>query len=580
MRDKEFSFYRFLAIAILPLLFSCGNTSHPPGSDMASSLEQLQHKTASNIEQQLAYALAHEGGMDDSVMLSNSALVSQAYTGNKFESYWRQQKEWKPVADSLLRLVTDAKLYGLFPEDYHFTILDSLNKKIQADTAAKSARKDAALWAKADLLLTDAFFEMVKHLKLGRLPNDSISQRKDSVLTDSFYLDKLKEVIQGGVLYPTITSLEPKHKEYHQLKAGIKKFLDSADYRTFTKVPSSKEPGFKKALQRRLYESGFIAYDSVQADSMQLVAAVKQYQKYKGITVDGVVGEGTIRSLNSTDADRFMSIAITLDRFKHLPEKMPEKYIWVNLPSFYMKVQDRDSVKFVSKIVCGKTMTRTPVLTSAVSEIITYPQWTVPASIIEKEILPAVKRDPGYLAKKGFSLVDAKGEVVDPQQVDWSKYKRGIPYKVVQGSGDANALGVLKFNFPNKYAVYLHDTNQRYLFGVPVRTLSHGCVRVQEWQKLAQYIIRNDRSEVNGRIAVLDSMNSWLSRKEKRSIAIRNRLPVYIRYFTCEGGKDGIIFHDDIYGEDKELANRFYRNYTAVLVPYKLRKKPFQNDEY
>ncbi len=559
MSYKEFSFYRFLAIAILPLLYSCGNTAHPPGSDMASSIEQLQEKTASNIERHLANALAHGGGMDDSVMLSNSALVSQAYTGNKFESYWRQQKAWKPAADSLLRLVTDAKLYGLFPEDYHFTILDSLNKQIQADSAAKSARKDAALWAKADLLLTDAFFQLVKHIRLGRLPNDSVSQRKDSVLADSFYLQKLNETLQSGNITAVISSLEPSHTGYHQLKAGIRKFLDSADYRTFTKVPSAKEPGFKMALQKRLFEAGFIAYDSVQADSAQLAAAVKKYQQHKGITVDGVVGEGTIRSLNTTDADRFLSIAITLDRFKHLPEKMPEKYIWVNLPSFYMKVHDRDSVKIISRIVCGKTKTRTPVLTSAINEIITYPLWTVPASIIEKEILPAVKKNPGYLAKKGFSLVDAKGDEVDPYQVDWTKYQRGIPYRVVQGSGDANALGVLKFNFPNKYAVYLHDTNQRYLFGVPVRTLSHGCVRVQEWQKLAQYIIRNDRAEVNGRVAAIDSMNAWLSRKEKRSIAIRNKLPVFIRYFTCEAEKDGIIFYEDIYGEDRELAGRFYR---------------------
>ncbi len=558
MSKNRSSIYTIIAIILL-VMYGCGNVKHPPGSDIASTPEQLNEKASNNLQKLLDHAAANAGDAGDSVFLADTRLVKLTYSHNQFATHWCSKQAWKPAGDSLLQFIRHAKLYGLFPEDYHQPILDSIYARLFNDSLSKSDRKDAALWSKADLLLTDAFLHIVKDIKLGHLPQDSISQRKDSVLSDSFYISKLNQVIQGASFYQTIASLEPKHKGYHLLKTGIQRFLDSADNRVFTKVPSSKDPGFKMALQRRLYEAGFIAYDSVQADSAQLAAAVKKYQQYKGITVDGVAGEGTIRSLNTTDADRFMSIAITLDRFKHLPEKMPEKYIWVNLPSFYLKVQENDTVKITSKIVCGKTKTRTPVLTSAVNEIITYPLWTVPASIIETEILPAVKRNPDYLAKKGFSLIDSKGDEVDPYAVDWSKYKRGIPYRVVQGSGDANALGVLKFNFPNKYAVYLHDTNQRYLFGVPVRTLSHGCVRVQEWQKLAHYIIRNDRPEVNGKIAVLDSMNAWLSRKEKRSIAIRNRLPVYIRYFTCEGGKDGIIFHDDIYGEDKELAGRFYR---------------------
>src|SRR5258705_13343903 len=109
-----------------------------------------------------------------------------------------------------------------------------------------------------------------------------------------------------------------------------------------------------------------------------------------------------------------------------------------------------------------------------------------------KVILPSLKKYHGYLAEKGYSLLDEKNEEVDPYFIDWSKYKTGIPYKVVQGSGDDNALGILKFNFPNKYSVYLHDTNQRYYFSRQFRSLSHGCVRVQEWQKLSQFILNND----------------------------------------------------------------------------------------
>src|SRR5437763_8908740 len=113
-------------------------------------------------------------------------------------------------------------------------------------------------------------------------------------------------------------------------------------------------------------------------------------------------------------------------------------------------------------------------------------------SIIKKDILPGLKRDKGYIARQGFHLIDLNDNEIDPYTINWSKYRNSIPYRVVQGSGDDNALGVLKFNFPNKYAVYLHDTNQRYLFGKSSRALSHGCVRVQQWKSLADYIFRYD----------------------------------------------------------------------------------------
>jgi murein L,D-transpeptidase YcbB/YkuD len=175
-------------------------------------------------------------------------------------------------------------------------------------------------------------------------------------------------------------------------------------------------------------------------------------------------------------------------------------------------------------------------------------------------VLPGVKKDTAYFRKKGYSLIDDDGNEVDPHTVNWSKYHKGIPYKVVQGSGDDNALGVLKFNFNNKYAVYLHDTNQRYLFAQTVRSLSHGCVRVQEWQKLAYAIIHYDDTDSMKTGVKKDSLDSWLKRKVKRTMVIRNKLPVYIRYFTCEGGNNGITFYDDVYGEDKLIREKYFAN--------------------
>lgn len=553
----------FLVPFLLSLLvvFSCKEAEKPPEVDIVSSPEKLDESASDNIRRSLKFALANKGDIGDSTMLFATGVLDIVYEKNEYNPIWSTTELWKPLADSLYHFIEHSKTYGLYPSDYHFPELKFIRERFYTDSLARSDRHDAALWARADIMLTDAFMRIVRDLRIGRLPVDSTSLKKDSVLADDFYEQQFNILLKAGSVVKTIRHLEPKHQGYLILKSQIQQFLDSVNHEEYTFVPSPKSDSlnFKRLLQTRLYEEGFIAFDSIPADSVQLARAVKRFQQVNRITSDGIAGEGTLRIMNTTNRERFGRIALTLDKYKWLPEKMPEQYIWVNLPAYMMKLQVKDSVKLVSKIICGKPRTPTPLLTSAISEIITYPQWTVPASIIQKEILPAVKRDPGYLARKGFSLVDKDGEEVDPWLVDWSKYKKGIPYKVVQGSGDDNALGILKFNFPNKYAVYLHDTNQRHLFALNMRSLSHGCVRVKEWQQLAHYMLRREEPDSTLQSTPLqDSVNAWLERKEKHSIPLKKRLPLFIRYHTCEASEAGIVFFDDIYGEDKRLLDQYF----------------------
>jgi murein L,D-transpeptidase YcbB/YkuD len=233
----------------------------------------------------------------------------------------------------------------------------------------------------------------------------------------------------------------------------------------------------------------------------------------------------------------------------------------VNLPGYYLEVWDTDTMVFDSKIICGKPETRTPILNSIISDMVTYPTWTVPTSIIAKQYLPKLKKNSNYLAKLGLKLRNNKGEDIDPASISWDKYSKGIPYKVMQGSGDDNALGVMKFNFENPYAVYLHDTNQRYLFKKTSRALSHGCVRVQEWEKLAFYLAKND--SINLKIGdtlryTTDSIKSWLALKKHKRINVKNEIALFINYFSCEGKDGRIKFYEDIYGEDKALREKYF----------------------
>ncbi|WP_276501573.1 L,D-transpeptidase family protein [Terrimonas pollutisoli] len=559
MVKKVLLYSLFLCSFFCCIVIACNNDKRPPVTEIAKTPEELEKKIPDIIQSSLAFALSNNGKIDDSIRLSYTPQVQLVYEKSKFASVWSSKESWEPLADSMFRFIRDAKLFGLFPQDYHHDDLDSLNKKLLTDTLAK---KDVVLWAKADLMLSDAFIHIVKDLKLGRLPKDSMTQRKDTTLIDDFYLQQFEQAQQSRSITNIFEALEPAHEGYVNLKEGIKGFLDSADNRVYTIVPSPKKDSinYPVLLQRRLYEGGFIAYDSIKADSASLADAVKKFQRSKKITVDGKAGEGTLRLLNESDRDKFIRIAITLDRYKKLPEKMPERYLWVNLPAFNLKLIENDTVLISSKIICGKNITRTPLLTSAISDMITYPQWTIPTSIIVKEILPGLKKDTNYLARKGYTLIDNNGDIINPADVNWSKYTKGIPYKVVQGSGDENALGILKFNFPNKYAVYLHDTNQRYLFSREMRSLSHGCVRVQEWEELAYYIVRYDNKDLyfDEPSPTEDSLTAWLERKEKHVIPVKKRLPLYIRYFTCEGKEGKLVFYDDIYGEDKALQAKYF----------------------
>jgi L,D-transpeptidase YcbB len=556
----------FIAFLFVCVLLACTNSNSGTkiNSDIVTEPEQMNEKVTENIEDLLKRSVAEKGVIDDTIKLSLPTLVNEFYRTNEYENIWSSKEQWKPLGDSLLTFIQLAREYGLFPDDYHHKHLRFIKERFAADTLAAGDRKDAMLWTKADLMLTDAFFKIASHLHIGRLGVDSTYMNPDSALVGDFYFKNLSAVIKGEGLLTIFHSLEPKHKAYLELRKNVKYFLDSAKLGvqyTYVAYPFKDSLAFVKNLVKRLKEEGVISWQTKQVDSVYLSYAIGQYQKRIGIKASGKISTQIIRVLNTTDAEKFKRIAINLDRYKMLPQEMPKRYIWVNLPSYYLQVFENDTVILESKVVVGKPLTRTPLLTSTISDIVTYPQWTIPNSIIVKEILPGLKRNPGYLSRRGYMLLKGNGNEVDPYSVNWARYTKGIPYRVVQGSGDANALGVLKFNFPNKYSVYLHDTNQRYLFKNGNRALSHGCVRVQEWEKLAYYISDTDSSSyyyTDTSFIPKDSMKTWLQRKERHIIPVKSKIPVYFRYFTAEGKNGKVVFFEDIYGDDKAAREAWF----------------------
>lgn len=556
---------RYLSICIIFLAFSCTNHSDGQDKKMVVNPNAMDEEVSGQIESMLKKYQENTAQVNDSLALTLPKIVMEFYQKNEFNPVWSSAEKWQPLADSLYNFIRYAENEGLFPNDYHYNALKILKDTLDRDSVA---RMNVHFWTKADLLLTDGFMHIIRDLKHGRLQSDSVSMNKDSLITDKFFIASLNDLLEKKEFSRLLVSLQPKHKNYWELKKGIKKFVDSMDRRVFTHVtyPFKKNDAkdslyFIKLLQKRLAESNCVAPGKKVLDSAELSAAIKKYQVQKGLKADGKYGKGLVTSFNTNDAEKFKRIAITLDRYKQLPGKMPEKYIWVNLPAFYLEVVNADTVVFESKVICGKPETRTPLLTSEISDIITYPTWTVPTSIIVKQYLPRLKNNPNYISRLGLKLMNGKGEAINPGSVNWAKYSKGIPYRIVQGSGDNNSLGVIKFNFDNPYAVYLHDTNQRYLFKNGSRALSHGCVRVQEWEKLAYYIAGNDSLLSKNRDSLkytADSIKNWISHKERHMIDVKNHIPLFIRYFSCEGKNGTIKFYEDIYGEDKALMEKYF----------------------
>jgi L,D-transpeptidase YcbB len=535
----------------------CGEVSRKPKPkkiEIVKEPEKLEPAITRQISELLEIAVSSEGRADD-VLLTNASLVSSIYTSNHHSRIWSKDKAWHPMADSFLTMIRSAEYYGLFPTDYHANALSEIFTKL-LDSASMN---DAALWARGELMLSDGFVSFARHLRSGRIPRDSIALNTDSVLTQGFYDDLFTKLTEGEQPRTLLEGLEPVHEGYHALKALLPGFLDSLDRTRYTYVefPWTDSLVFLKQLQSRLFESSYITFNTRPADSVELSNAVTKLQVNRGLKIDGKAGQQVVASLNNTGLEKLRRIAINLDRYKQLPDSMPKAYIWVNLPAFKMQVVDSGMVVLESKVIIGQPRTRTPVLNSQVSNFITFPQWTVPYSIIFKEMLPKIQKDVKYLAKENLMVVDRNDSVIDPATIDWSKLnKKYFPYLLRQRQGDDNSLGVMKFNFRNKYDVYLHDTNARSLFSRPNRALSHGCVRVQQWDSLSRYLIAKDTTNIP-----IDSVNVWLARQEKHTVPLKQKVPVYLRYFTCEAAEEGFIrFYDDIYGDDNVLRMRHFAN--------------------
>ncbi|WP_198670416.1 murein L,D-transpeptidase [Oceanicella sp. SM1341] len=280
----------------------------------------------------------------------------------------------------------------------------------------------------------------------------------------------------------------------------------------------------------------------------ELEVAVKRFQLRNGLIDDGVVGPQTLRTINTSAADRYNRILVNLERIRWLHRDMNERHIFVNQADFTMEFVENNQVLLASRVVVGQTPKhRTPEFIEMMDHIVVNPTWHVPNSIATKEILPKLKEDPSYLQRNGMRLVPTGADPVpDGVTSDYSMFSRGyFPFRVKQEPGDANSLGRVKFMFPNKYAIYLHDTPSKRLFERDARAFSHGCVRVQKPFDLAYKLLEGQVSDPKA------SFDGWLDTGRERRVNLDRPVRMYLTYRTVWIDRQGEMqFRNDIYGRD------------------------------
>jgi murein L,D-transpeptidase YcbB/YkuD len=467
------------------------------------------------------------------------------YARNGYKPVWTHFNGLNVSAKSLLFLIENARDYGLEPDHYH---LSAIRETIQKFEDRNWRKKDSELGTNLELIMTDAAFTLMVNLHAGYQPFDS------TLVTQQWYYT-LPALLQQGIsnhrIIENILSVQPAFIDYVLLQQATEKFIRAnslTDQWVTITYPTKDTLTLDKQVKEVLITLGYFVKDDRDAD---FITALKKFQHYHGLEPDGKTGKNTIEALRQSTLYKYRTLALNLDRFRK-QQNLDSNMLYVNIPAYYLKIFNENRLKDTFRIIVGHPSSPTPILTGKLEKIITNPMWYVPRRITMHEILPKIKSDSGYLKRNGFKILDKNFNTVDHKSLNFAEIsENNFDYTLRQNRGSDNSLGRVKFMFSNPYSVYLHDTPGKRLFLKDQRAFSHGCVRVQNPEKLASYIV-NELNSDNTDITQLITAGTH------REIDMAINLPVHITYITCEADESGnLYFYKDIYGIDKKEMEKF-----------------------
>ncbi len=454
-----------------------------------------------------------------------------------------------------VEILRQAENHGLNPDDYPADYLENLLKGAQtADVKGRSL---------IEQVYSAHFVKFAADLKTGRLlPNKIDSElywkaKRVDLLGALQGLAKLQDLDRFVALW------QPQIPEYFALKAALQQYRALAIKGGWPVVPPGEllKPGMEDArvrfLRQRLAATdGAPATPTSGNDKLfdeELSEALQRFQSRHGLEPDGVVGQRTMFQLNIPADARVRQIVANMERWRWMPEKLGDHYVIVNIAGFELKRVRADRIEERMRVVVGKPYHRTPVFSETMKYLEINPYWNVPSSIAKNEELPKLKANPAALAEKGFEVVNGD-QVVDVRAVDWSQFSASnFPFRLRQRPGPANALGRVKFMFPNRFNVYLHDTPSRSLFARAKRAFSHGCIRVARPIDFAEQLLAPKPDWTRGRI------DQVLASGERTVVNLDQPVQVHITYATAWQRPDKTVhFAPDIYQRDEALRRALF----------------------
>ena len=480
----------------------------------------------------------------DSLLLKpfDSKVLKEFYLASGYKSVWQSKKDRK----NILVQLSNSDEEGLNSANYNVIKLQKFEKKY-----ASLKDKERASY---DILLTHSFQKYISHLTNGQFNPRNFYKDWDLKENAININETIGMMLKSDSLDYKIERLKPNHVVYKSLKKALK-IINSFPKDDFTAIQLANKivlndtnPSVIDIKKRLIYWKDMKPKDSLSSiyDS-ETNEAMREFQTRHGLAADGVIGKGTIAALNFSKRNRKEQILANLERWKWFPKDMGKEYMIVNIPDYKLVlVKDNDTMR-THKVIVGRDKRPTPVLSSRLSNVILNPTWTVPPTILREDVIPSISRNRNYLAQTNIKVYDSNGNEVSAN--NW-KLSNAKGYRYVQTPGTFNSLGMVKFSFPNRFSVYLHDTNHRDFFGKQKRSLSSGCVRVQNPLELAEYLL-NDEDNWK-----LEKITEVLKSDKTKYIKIKNEVGVHVLYWTAWSEKNTLIFRDDIYNLDADLYRK------------------------
>ncbi len=483
------------------------------------------------------------------------------YQGRNFAPMWFGVDGLRPTALTLVDAIRNAELDGLNPYDYHLKAIEHMVQELSEETFPPDS-SSAHRWADLDLMLTDAYLLLGAHLSGGRVNPENI--HADWLLgpRSMELVDVLGKTDSPQQLSDQLNQLKPRHRGYVELVSALEHLRKLALDGGWPQVqvidtlrPGDQHTGIR-TIRKRLAVSGDLLDDTTtQAPEIydpSLVLAVEKFQRRHGLDADGVIGPKTRDAMNVTVQSRIRQIELNLERWRWLPHDLGDRYIVVNTAAFNLEIVENGQKKMEMKVVVGRPARQSPVFSSDMTYMVFNPYWNVPHKLAVEDILPKAKKRVDYLIDQKFKIYKGWGEnaeELDPLTIEWEAYnKHRFPFRLRQEPGVKNALGQIKFMFPNQFAVYLHDTPQKSLFRRPQRDFSSGCIRVEDARTLASYLLSDDPTWT------MELLSSTLEKGSRRVVHVPRPMPVHLHYMTAWVDPDGTRqFREDIYERDQEL---------------------------